>query len=94
MEMNFEQITELLNEISSDIKLIKRDLEADYKILHGNGSPGIIDKFTKMEIRMASLEFHMNTLNESKKNRLTIIGTIVANAIAILSIIISYMTKK
>ena len=50
MAAKFErEVLERLTKIESDLKSIHTDLKEDYKILHGNGKPGLIDRLTLME---------------------------------------------
>lgn len=50
--MEDEKILNLLMEISGDIKVIKRDLGEDYKLLHGNGKAGLVERVTEIETQM------------------------------------------
>lgn len=50
MAVKFErEVIERLAKIESDLKFIHTDLKEDYKILHGNGQPGLIDRMTVLE---------------------------------------------
>lgn len=50
--MEDAKILNLLMEISGDIKVIKRDLGEDYKLLHGNGKAGLVERVTELETQM------------------------------------------
>lgn len=41
-----------LAELKSKIEEIQGDLKRDYKVLHGNGSPGLIHRVTVLEHNM------------------------------------------
>ena len=44
-----QEVIERLTELRSDVKTIKSQLAEDYKILHGNGQPGLISRITVIE---------------------------------------------
>lgn len=43
------EVIERLTELRGDVKTIKSNLAEDYKILHGNGQPGLISRITVIE---------------------------------------------
>ena len=43
------EVIERLTELNGDVKTIKLNLANDYKILHGNGQPGLISRITVIE---------------------------------------------
>ena len=44
-----QEVIERLTELRGDVKTIKSNLAEDYKILHGNGQPGLISRITVIE---------------------------------------------
>ena len=59
MTNDFEkEVIERLTGIESDIKQIRADLKEDYKILHGNGRPGLIDRITILETNTKDKDHH------------------------------------
>jgi hypothetical protein len=44
-----QEVIERLTELRGDVKTIKLNLAEDYKILHGNGNPGLISRITVIE---------------------------------------------
>jgi len=44
-----QEVIERLTELRGDVKTIKSQLSEDYKILHGNGQPGLISRITVIE---------------------------------------------
>ena len=44
-----KEVIERLTELGGDVKTIKSNLAEDYKILHGNGQPGLISRITVIE---------------------------------------------
>ncbi|HHV04085.1 MAG TPA: hypothetical protein GXX64_09330 [Bacteroidales bacterium] len=44
-----KEVIERLTELRGDVKTIKSNLAEDYKILHGNGQPGLISRITVIE---------------------------------------------
>lgn len=69
--MELDKIYELLMQISGDVKVIKRDLGEDYKVLHGNGHAGLI-------ARVEALEHAEQARNTTWKNIREWIGWLLA----------------
>ena len=44
-----QEVIERLTELRGDVKTIKSNLAEGYKILHGNGQPGLISRITVIE---------------------------------------------
>ncbi len=44
-----KEVIERLAELRQDVKSIKVNLAEDYKILHGNGHPGLVSRVTLIE---------------------------------------------
>lgn len=44
-----KEMTEGLSEIKANIEAIKEALDKDYHALHGNGSPGLVQRVTELE---------------------------------------------
>ena len=44
-----QEVIERLTELRGDVKTIKSNLAEDYKVLHGNGQPGLISRITVIE---------------------------------------------
>ena len=42
-------VIDRLSRIEADLKSVHTDLKEDYKILHGNGHPGLIHRLTVLE---------------------------------------------
>ena len=61
--MNDERRDELLLEIHSMLGKMKVKLDADYKALHGNGSPGLIDRHAELKQSLTRLEESQNPSN-------------------------------
>ena len=73
----FEQdVIERLTRIEANIVNLKGDLNEDYKILHGNGQPGLVHRVTVLETNQKSKESHVGIFAG-------VIGFIVNAAIAI-----------
>ena len=81
MPMNdFErEVIERLSGIESDIKQIREDLIEDYKVLHGNGHPGLIHRVTVLEANQKAKENHYGVIAG-------IIGFIVNAIIALFAV--------
>ena len=62
--MEEDRIVELLMDIRGDIKVIKRDLGEDYKVLHGNGREGLIGRVEKLERAAAARNSTLRMLRE------------------------------
>lgn len=54
--MTNEQRDKLLIQISCDITEIKTKQNADYKLLHGNGTPGLVTKCEGFDKRITKIE--------------------------------------
>ena len=50
------QRDKLLLDISTDVAEVKARLQADFRALYGNGSPGLLARQTEMEKRVLTLE--------------------------------------
>ena len=87
--MDSDKIADILSEIRADIRVIKHDLAEDYKLLHGNGKPGLVADISALETRVIRLEDSTNSIindkNRSSKLIIAIIGHIVSIGIAIMS---------
>ena len=57
-----KEVIERLSGIESDIKQIRDDLKEDYKILHGNGHPGLIHRVTVLETNQKAKENHVGII--------------------------------
>lgn len=44
-----KEVIERLAELRGDVKEIKADLAEDYKVLHGNGRPGLVSRVAVIE---------------------------------------------
>lgn len=59
----FEQkVTHQLGELSAGIQDIKDALEKDYHHLHGNGTPGLIERVAKLEEWQRSVSRHYGAI--------------------------------
>ena len=74
-----KEVIESLTGIKSDIKQIRNDLKEDYKILHGNGHPGLIHRVTVLEAHQKAKENHVGIIAG-------IIGFIVNAIIALFAV--------
>lgn len=73
----FEQdVIDRLARIEENIDELKGDLTNDYRVLHGNGKPGLVDRVTALETSQKSKENHAGVFAG-------IIGFLVNAAIAI-----------
>lgn len=44
-----QEVIERLTELRGDVKAIKSNLAENYKVLHGNGQPGLVSRMTIIE---------------------------------------------
>ena len=65
-----QEVIERLTELRGDVKTIKSNLAEDYKILHGNGQPGLISRITVIENNWGWLKWLAGTIG-------AIIGAII-----------------
>ncbi len=56
------EVIERLSGIESDIKQVHKDLKEDYRILHGNGHPGLIHRVTVLEAHQKAKENHVGII--------------------------------
>ena len=76
----FEQdVTRKLAALEAGIDYIKGALERDYKHIHGNGSPGLIDRVKELEDWRTSMQSH-------RAEYLMLAGFVINAAIAIYAI--------
>jgi hypothetical protein len=54
--MNRERRDNLILKIASDIEVIKHDLAQDFRILHGNGKPGLIEEVQELKTQVQLLK--------------------------------------
>ena len=71
-----KEVIDRLARIESNIDKLKGDLKEDYKVLHGNGQKGLIDRVTTLETHEKDRANHHGVLAG-------IIGFLVNAAIAI-----------
>lgn len=64
------EVIERLTELRGDVKTIKSNLAEDYKILHGNGQPGLISRITVIENNWGWMKWLAGTIG-------AIIGAII-----------------
>lgn len=60
--MTNDERDELLIRIDERLKDIREDLKHDYKILHGNGQPGLISKVQALEDQHKSESKHLGII--------------------------------
>lgn len=77
--MTLEDIGDILNEIRSDLKVMRHDLDADYRAIHGNGKPGLIEDVHQLQLRVGRLETRHSVARE-------IIGHLITLAAALLAV--------
>ena len=65
-----QEVIERLTELRGDVKTIKSNLAEDYKILHGNGQPGLISRITVIENNWGWMKWLAGTIG-------AIIGAII-----------------
>ena len=56
------EVSTSLGELKSGVNEIKAALERDYKHLHGNGAPGLIERVTKLEERVEAASGHRGAI--------------------------------
>ena len=71
-----KEVIERLTKIESDIGNLHEYLNADFKVLHGNGQPGLVHRVTVLETNQKAKENHFGIVAG-------IIGFIINAAIAI-----------
>lgn len=52
----FERLSDFKTDVIDRLGRIETKLDNDYKTLHGNGKPGLVEKFDKLEDRVRDLE--------------------------------------
>ena len=72
--------------VAADVKVIRRDLQEDYKALHGNGQKGLIERVAALENRMDASHGAWQIVKE-------IGGWIVAIIAAALNLFIAWKSK-
>ncbi len=82
MEENIQAIRSDIAEIKVDIAKITTKLDADYRALHGNGKPGLVQEVTDHEVRLARLE----EKNASRGTMWIVLGFILNAAISMVAI--------
>ena len=65
-----QDVLERLTELRGDVKTIKSNLAEGYKILHGNGQPGLISRITVIENNWGWMKWLAGTIG-------AIIGAII-----------------
>lgn len=73
---NFEQ------EVIDRLARIETKLDADYRALHGNGKPGLIEELDCVKHRVQSLEDYHKTHDKGAGKLAQIVGWIATTAIA------------
>lgn len=74
--MTDTQRDELLLKIHSDIEVMKTKLDNDYRIINGNGQPGLV-------ARVADIEKKLAAMNASQNSVLRTLGWLVTTGLAV-----------
>lgn len=89
--MTLDEISQILIEIRADVKVMKHELGEYYKLLHGNGQPGLLEKHNELVRRVDKIETSFESMKDTKKSHVTIILAIVGHVIAIGTAIIAFL---
>ena len=57
-------LSQRIAEIQADIKVIRHDLDSDYKVLHGNGHEGLLDRVAAIEKKLAEKQGAVRIVRE------------------------------
>lgn len=76
--MTLEEIGDILNEIRSDLKVMRHDLDADYRAIHGNGKPGILEDVHQLQLRMEKVESRNSLVREMVGHLITLGAALLA----------------
>lgn len=74
-------------EVIDRLARIETKLDADYRILHGNGKPGLIEDLEGLKGRVQSLEDHHKNQDKGFGKLGQIIGWLITTAIACYAVI-------
>lgn len=69
-------------EVIERLTRIEANQIRDTKILNGNGKPGLVEKFDKLEDRVLALETARDTEVKSHHKFIAIIGWLITTAVA------------
>lgn len=78
---NFEQ------EVIDRLARIETKLDADYRAIHGNGKPGLIEDLDSLKHRVQSLEDHHKNQDKGFGKLGQIVGWLITTAIACYAVI-------
>lgn len=87
--MTQEEMGELLLDIKGELKLINQKLDQDYKSIHGNGKPGLIDNVSMLDTRITIVE----TQTDTSLKWLKLCGWIISVLIAVATLYVTYRVK-
>ena len=76
--MTLEEIGDIVNEIRADIKVMQHDLSADYKAIHGNGKPGLIEDVHQLQVKVEKLETRHSLTREIIGHLITLLAALLA----------------
>lgn len=80
MKLTDAKRDELLLEIHEMLGEMKVKLDADYRVLHGNGQKGLIEKHNDLVRRVDMLEQHHRADDKNKSALVTWIGLLITAA--------------
>ena len=77
-EMTDNERDKIINEIASDVRLIKDRLERDFRTLYGNGKPGLVDDVTQAKTDILLLQQDTKRGESTWKTILHYVATLVS----------------
>ena len=75
-------VTDFEHEVIDRLGRIETKLDADYRVLHGNGKPGVVDKVDALEERIHDLEVCRTAKQRHRGALVAAVAFIVNAAIA------------
>ena len=78
-----EQMTSFERDVIDRLGRIETKLDADFRALHGNGRPGLIDKHTMLEDRVQVLEDQHKSESKHLGLVAVVVGFLINGAISV-----------
>ena len=78
-----QQIFDRLGEVQDRLARIETKLDADYRALHGNGRPGVVEQTQELTRRIGVVEERLASAEKSGKHAVGFVAWLVATATAV-----------
>ena len=78
-----KEIFDRLGEVKESLARMETKLDADYKALHGNGRPGVVEQTQDLTRRLDAVEDRLNAAEKSGRHAAGFVAWLVATATAV-----------